>query len=79
MTGEQLPTNIEIDHINGIRHDNRWENLRSASRRDNRQNLKTYENNTSGYPGIFIAKDGRKKPFRPFISVDGKKMFLEST
>ncbi|HDS1550738.1 TPA: HNH endonuclease [Stenotrophomonas maltophilia] len=42
----------QIDHINGVRTDNRPENLRQASALDNQQNLKTRVDNTSGYPGV---------------------------
>ena len=73
----KISSDEEIDHKNGIRHDNRWLNLRKCSRPQSRQNLKTYKSNTSGYPGIYICKDGRNKPYRPYISVDGKKIFKD--
>lgn len=50
MTGE-WPAD-EIDHINGIRDDNRWTNLRPALRKMNLLNRKTYSSNTSGQKGV---------------------------
>jgi hypothetical protein len=41
-----------VDHINGIRSDNRISNLREASSSQNRMNAKTRRDNTSGHPGV---------------------------
>jgi len=43
----------EIDHINRDRRDNRFVNLRDASRSQNAWNSKLFKNNTSGYKGIY--------------------------
>jgi hypothetical protein len=50
MTGE-WPT-LFVDHINGVRDDNRWCNLREATKRENQQNLKKRTDNTTGYTGV---------------------------
>jgi hypothetical protein len=50
MTGEFPPS--QVDHINGCRHDNRWENLRPVSRSENQRNMKLKKNNTSGAAGV---------------------------
>lgn len=42
----------DIDHINGIRDDNRFSNLREASRSQNIMNSKIRSNNTSGIKGV---------------------------
>lgn len=42
----------EMDHINGVRDDNRWCNLRTVSRTDNSKNKKLYSNNASGFNGV---------------------------
>ena len=42
----------ELDHINGIKHDNRIVNLREATRNENRHNIPKRSNNTSGYKGV---------------------------
>ena len=51
MTGELPPD--DIDHRNGVRDDNRWSNLRLASRAENCQNICTPKHNTSGLIGAF--------------------------
>ena len=38
MTGKPLKDYEYVDHINGVRHDNRWCNLRIVSSRMNNQN-----------------------------------------
>lgn len=45
---------MEIDHINGIRHDNRIENLRVVTKSANQRNrVKLNKNNTSGVSGVY--------------------------
>jgi hypothetical protein len=50
MTGE-WPKN-EVDHINMIRSDNRWCNLRAATRSQNFANQHVYSCNPTGYKGV---------------------------
>lgn len=45
-----------IDHINGIRDDNRICNLRCATITDNARNRSTNKNNTSGHNGVSWCK-----------------------
>lgn len=59
--------NDEIDHINGIKTDNRFNNLRSVSRWQNAKNRNISTNNTSGAKGVSIRSDGR---YRARIMVD---------
>lgn len=67
MTGE-MP--IEADHINRIRHDDRWENIRQADRRQNAANRKLQRNNTSGFKGI--SWDKRRNLWGVNATIDGK-------
>ncbi len=49
-----------IDHINGVRDDNRLVNIRDVSTAVNCKNLKTYNNNTSNTTGVHWAKEYNK-------------------
>lgn len=50
----------EIDHINGVRHDNRIENLREVTRAQNTHNAKIRKDNASGVKGVhWAARDNR--------------------
>lgn len=69
MTGE-MPKEC-IDHINGVRTDNRFCNLREATRGQNAQNQrKPRVNNKSGFLGVYFHKAMGK--FRAEIMINGK-------
>lgn len=50
----------QIDHINGIRTDNRIDNLRPASATENLRNTKRRKNNTSGCKGVSQHSTSRR-------------------
>ena len=51
----------EVDHINGIKSDNRIENLRDSNRSQNMQNQrKAQRNNKTGFLGVSPARDKYK-------------------
>jgi hypothetical protein len=58
MTGK-WPKN-EIDHINRIRDDNRFVNLRDATHAENQHNANKRRNNTSGFVGVVWRGDSQK-------------------
>ena len=64
----------EVDHINGVRDDNRWINLRNVSKSINQRNSKLRKNNTSGISGVFWCK--RTKKWRSCIKLNGKYKYL---
>lgn len=51
---------MEIDHLNGIRDDNRIENLRIASGNNNQHNKPLQKNNTSGFKNVVWNKQCNK-------------------
>lgn len=54
MTGAwPLP---QADHKNGNRADNRWGNLRVATRSQNASNGKRHRDNSSGFKGVYFHK-----------------------
>lgn len=50
-----LPPN-DVDHINGDKSDNRWGNLRPATRSQNLANTRRRSDNTSGHRGVTYDK-----------------------
>ena len=50
----------EIDHVNGVRHDNRFSNLRDATPSDNAKNRKVRNDNTSGVVGVSFHRGSEK-------------------
>jgi len=64
----------QIDHINGIKTDNRIKNLRLATNSQNGKNHGKNKNNTSGYQGVSWDKINNK--WRALIKVDKKSICL---
>jgi hypothetical protein len=67
----QWPSNC-IDHINGLRDDNRLINLREATGQENQQNRGKTKNNKSGHIGVYQDKYG----WTSEITVDWKRIKL---
>ena len=55
MTGEW--PNHQVDHINRIKDDNRWGNLRDVPAAKNAQNRKVFSTNKSGHTGVVWNKE----------------------
>ena len=73
MYGEMPKQNI--DHINGIRDDNRIENLRDVSQKINLQNKRNPNaNSTSKFLGVCWHKSRNK--WQSQIAVNGKDKYL---
>lgn len=49
----------QIDHINGVRSDNKINNLRLATHAQNQQNKGLGKNNSTGFKGVSLEKAGR--------------------
>ena len=74
MTGSFPATGFEIDHINGIRNDNRWSNLRLVTRSQNNMNSGKSVANKSGAKGVSMDKTINKWLAR--IQVNKKIIYL---
>lgn len=65
---------VLLDHINGIRDDNRVENLRTCTVKQNRHNACLNKNNKSGVKGVLWYE--RTKKWLVKIGIDGKQIHL---
>lgn len=52
---EEVPE--QVDHLNQIRSDNRWCNLKASTHFDNQYNKGMQSNNTSGFTGVYYVKN----------------------
>lgn len=64
----------QIDHVNGIRSDNRLENLRGVTASENSRNRSLPRNNTSGRIGVSFDK--RSGKWYAHIRIDGRMIYL---
>ncbi len=64
----------QMDHISGVRDDNRLVNLREATNRENCQNRALDVRNTSGFTGVSWNKRDRK--WQCLICVEGRNKSL---
>lgn len=67
----------EVDHINGNRSDNRWVNLREASRSENMRNVGRKAGNSVGIKGVSRCHT-KSERWRASIVVDRKHIHLGS-
>lgn len=69
-----IPRGMVVDHINGIRSDNRIGNLRLVSHQMNMRNSKRHKHNTSGMMGVrWIAET---KKWEASIKHGSEKIYL---
>ena len=64
----------QIDHVNGVRDDNRRANLREATKSENLCNRGSQVNNSTGFKGVSWDKNSRK--YRAQIMVRRKQIYL---
>lgn len=63
---------VLVDHRNGDGLDNRRENIRKCSREQNNRNRRPGAN----LKGAHFCGEGRRKPWKALIRVDGKNFYL---
>lgn len=74
IKGDTPRKGMEIDHVNGNRADNRWENLREVSKAQNMWNAKRPVANVSGVKGVsWVAS---RQQWLARITVNGRKVHL---
>lgn len=66
------PPGAQVDHINGVRFDNRRCNLRVATQAQNNANAGLRSDSTSGFKGV--SRQGDK--WRAYIRRDGRQVYL---
>jgi hypothetical protein len=62
----------EVDHINGVRGDNRFSNLREATIWQNKANQKRHSDNAAGFKGVVWSAYGWKAQ----IARGGRQIYL---
>lgn len=72
MTGKMPLT--QVDHIDGVRNNNKWENLRISDHSTNQMNSRLRCTNTSGYKGV--SWDNSNKQYVVRIKKNYKSYFL---
>lgn len=79
MTGND-PSD-DIDHDNLDRTDNRFGNLREATRRQNVTNKRVRSDSSSGLKGVLYrpARYGRAERWETYIQVNGRRIYLGSS
>lgn len=72
MTGQE-PSH-DIDHVNGVKSDNRWSNLREATTKQNAENTPLRSDNSTGFRGVTF--EPKKGLYRARIRHNGKLINL---
>jgi len=72
QTGQQPPE--FLDHADGDPSNNKFSNLRPATRRQNNRNRRVHANNSTGFRGVMFEKSSGL--FRARIGVNGRKISL---
>ena len=74
MTGIWPDKSIDVDHIDMIRSNNSWKNLRLATRSQNKCNMKKHKDNTSGYKGVYFEKSSGKWKSQIMVNYKNKNL-----
>jgi len=69
----EIPEGMTVDHINGVKGDNRIANLRLATDCQNSYHRPRKSNNVTGYKGVYQRENGK---YRATITVNRKRTSL---
>lgn len=69
-----IPDGLQIDHIDGNFKNDKIENLRLATNKENNLNKNKNKNNSSGFRGVSWFK--RNSKWRSYIVINGKQIHL---
>jgi len=78
MTGIDLSDEVEIDHINRDKGDNRWENIRLCTHQENIVNSSQPRSKFDLPRGVYANLKSRVRPYRSKIQVAGKSIYIGS-
>tara|TARA_R100001015_G_C4604296_1_gene159292 strand:+ start:598 stop:1098 length:501 start_codon:yes stop_codon:yes gene_type:complete len=68
------PSNLQVDHKDRNRINNKLDNLRLLNNSQQQMNTKNRKDNKSGRKGVFFDKKGMK--WRSYITIDREKLWL---
>lgn len=74
MHNGPIPKGYQIDHLDHNRYNNRIENLRLVTNKENHRNMPMQKGNSSGCTGVHWVKDRCK--WSATICIDGKTKYL---
>lgn len=76
MTGSLPPENLEVDHLDRVRVNNAWSNLRIVNRTDNLMNMNPGSYNKSGAVGVYWQEHTGRWAVQ--VRYENKKMYFGS-
>lgn len=77
FNSKQIRQGYEIDHVNGIKSDNRIANLRQVSHRTNLENLQhAVAGSETGVLGVTRCMSSKLNPYKTQIRANGKIKYL---
>jgi hypothetical protein len=74
MTGNNAPK--QLDHKDGNRNNNKWDNIRLATDTQNQANKRRGKPNKNGYKGVAIKRFVNSTKYQASISDHGKPKYL---
>ena len=64
----------QIDHVDGVKSNNAWSNLREATNKQNNENQSIKSNNKSGFRGVHF--DDKSQKWRAMVGNNGKSIHV---